>query len=219
VKVMIVDDEPAMLLVFKRMLAKIDGVELVACHQRVEQALSFVQTNEVDLAILDIMIASDNGLQLARSLRAANRNLHIVFTTSSTEYALDAYDVYPLDYIVKPISSVRLAQTIARAGSNRGASLAVDHDDMLVAEEQTESSEKETETETEAEQTIVLTTREKEVLQGIAAGQSNEEIAQLLEISLSTVKVHTRNVFHKLDVRNRVSAVVRAQQLSLLDEQ
>jgi len=217
VKVMIVDDEPAMLLVLKRMLAKIDGVELVACHQSVEQALSFVQTNEVDLAILDIMIASDNGLQLARSLRAVNRNLHIVFTTSSTEYALDAYDVYPLDYIVKPISSVRLAQTIARAGSSRGASLAVDHDHMQVAEEQTESSE--TETETEAEQTIVLTTREKEVLQGIAAGQSNEEIAQLLEISLSTVKVHTRNVFHKLDVRNRVSAVVRAQQLSLLDEQ
>ena len=216
-KVMIVDDEPAMLLVLKRMLAKIDGVELVACHQSVEQALSFVQTNEVDLAILDIMIASDNGLQLARSLRAVNRNLHIVFTTSSTEYALDAYDVYPLDYIVKPISSVRLAQTIARAGSSRGASLAVDHDHMQVAEEQTESSE--TETETEAEQTIVLTTREKEVLQGIAAGQSNEEIAQLLEISLSTVKVHTRNVFHKLDVRNRVSAVVRAQQLSLLDEQ
>ena len=214
-KVMIVDDEPAMLLVLKRMLAKIDGVELVACHQSVEQALSFVQTNEVDLAILDIMIASDNGLQLARSLRAVNRNLHIVFTTSSTEYALDAYDVYPLDYIVKPISSVRLAQTIARAESSRGASIAVDHDDMLVAEEQAESSE----TETEAEQIIVLTTREKEVLQGIAAGQSNEEIAQLLEISLSTVKVHTRNVFHKLDVRNRVSAVVRAQQLSLLDEQ
>lgn len=210
-KVIIVDDEPAMLLVLQRMLKKIDGVEVVGSFQRTDEALDFIQSNEVELAILDIIIDRNNGLQLAHRLRSLRKDLQIVFTTSSTEYALDAYDVYPLDYIVKPISSVRLAHTIARASNSRKLDDTAEQVHVQEVEEQSDGYA------AAGEQRIGLTMREKEVLQRIAAGQSNEQIAQQLEISLSTVKVHTRNVFHKLEVHNRVSAVVRAQQLSLLE--
>jgi DNA-binding NarL/FixJ family response regulator len=212
VKVLIVDDESAMLLVLKRMLSRIEGVELVGSFQSAAEALDFARGTYVDLAILDIMIAADDGIQLARSLREIHSELDILFTTSSTEFALHAYDVYPLDYMVKPISSTRLARTIARAANRRISSDDRSGEPLLVQAPLTSISEG------GPAQITLLTSREKEVLRSIAAGWSNEEIAEQLQISLSTVKVHVRNVYDKLEVRNRVSAVARAQQLLLLEE-
>ncbi|MCT6923281.1 MULTISPECIES: response regulator [Bacillales] len=118
-KVLIVDDEPIMLLTMKRMLASIDGIELVGSFQQINEALAFLQQHEADIAFLDIEIAEDNGIELARNLRANNANLDIVFTTAHANYAMQAYDVYPLDYMLKPVSKSRLNQTIARAMSKR----------------------------------------------------------------------------------------------------
>jgi LuxR family maltose regulon positive regulatory protein len=53
------------------------------------------------------------------------------------------------------------------------------------------------------------------VLRLIAAGQSNEEIAEQLIISLGTVKAHTSNIYRKLDVRGRTQAIVKARELNL----
>jgi LuxR family maltose regulon positive regulatory protein len=61
-----------------------------------------------------------------------------------------------------------------------------------------------------------LTERELEVLQLIAEGLSNREIADRLVLALSTVKVHTRNIYGKLGVHSRTQAVMRAQELGLL---
>jgi two-component SAPR family response regulator len=122
-KVLIVDDEPAMLLAMKRLLSHMEGVELVGSFRNASEALTFVRDRDVDLAFLDIQIAADDGLELARSLRSVCSDLDIVFTTSHAEYAIDAYDVYPLDYMVKPISRIRLAQTIARAAGRRNSPL------------------------------------------------------------------------------------------------
>ncbi|MCQ6563453.1 response regulator [Paenibacillus mendelii] len=121
-KVLIVDDEPGMLLAMKRLLSNMEGVELVGSFQNAAEVLDFVRDRSVDLAFLDIMIAADDGLELARSLRSVRADLDIVFTTSHSEFAMNAYDVYPLDYMVKPISRKRLAQTITRAASRRSAS-------------------------------------------------------------------------------------------------
>ena len=61
-----------------------------------------------------------------------------------------------------------------------------------------------------------LTQREEEVLRLIAAGRSNPEIAELLYLSLNTVKWHAKNLYGKLGVSSRVEAVTRAQELDLL---
>jgi two-component SAPR family response regulator len=121
-KVLIVDDEPAMLLAMKRLLSNMEGVELVGSFQNATEVLDFVLGHDVDLAFLDIQIGADDGLELARSLRSLNTKLDIVFTTSHSEFAIEAYDVYPLDYMVKPISRMRLAQTVTRATSRLNAS-------------------------------------------------------------------------------------------------
>ncbi|WP_240762608.1 response regulator [Paenibacillus thalictri] len=119
----LVDDEPAMLLAMRMLLSRLDGVKLVSCFQTAAEALAFIDDVEVDMAFLDIELNGDSGLELARRLRAKDANLDIVFTTSHTEFSMQAYDVYPLDYMVKPISRQRLAQTIARADSKRLASV------------------------------------------------------------------------------------------------
>ncbi|WP_091012265.1 response regulator transcription factor [Paenibacillus amylolyticus] len=217
-KVLIVDDEFAMLLAMKRMLSNMEGVNLVGSFRDAAEALDFVRGSNVDLAILDIMIAGDNGLELARNLRSIRAELDIVFTTSHAEFALNAYDVYPLDYMVKPISRIRLAQTITRAMNKRSIS----SDESIegwagnhAANE--DESISNTSYVVEAPALVaLLTSREREVLQGIAAGSTNEEIAEQLQISLSTVKVHVRHIFSKLEVHNRVSAVARAHDLAVI---
>jgi LuxR family maltose regulon positive regulatory protein len=62
-----------------------------------------------------------------------------------------------------------------------------------------------------------LTPREQEILEQLAAGLTNQEIAERLVISAETVKKHTGSIYGKLGVRSRTSAVVRARELHLLD--
>lgn len=114
-KVIIIDDEQAMLAIMQRMLRKIEGVEIIGGFQSVKEALLFTQDTAVDIAFVDIMIADESGLELARRLRAGQKDMEIVFVTSHREYAVDAFDTYPLDYMVKPVSQKRLIQTIERA--------------------------------------------------------------------------------------------------------
>ena len=61
-----------------------------------------------------------------------------------------------------------------------------------------------------------MSERELEVLALLAAGKSNRQIASELFVALSTVKTHAKNIYGKLDVRNRTQAVSRARQLELL---
>ncbi|MDQ0723522.1 DNA-binding NarL/FixJ family response regulator [Paenibacillus sp. W4I10] len=217
-KVLIVDDEFAMLLAMKRMLSNMEGVKLVGSFRDAAGALDFVRGSNVDLAILDIMIAGDNGLDLARSLRSIRAELDIVFTTSHAEFALNAYDVYPLDYIVKPISRIRLAQTITRAMNKRSISSDESTERWAGNHAANEDESISNISYVVEAPTLVapLTSREREVLQGIAAGLTNEEIAEQLQISLSTVKVHVRHIFSKLEAHNRVSAVARAHELAVI---
>ena len=63
-KVLLVDDEPIMLLAMKRMLSSIEGVELVGSFQQVEEAFVFLCNHDVDLAFLDIQIGSDDEISL-----------------------------------------------------------------------------------------------------------------------------------------------------------
>ncbi len=63
---------------------------------------------------------------------------------------------------------------------------------------------------------ILLSAREIEVLSLIAAGQSNQEIAEQLCLALNTVKRHAYNIYAKLDVRKRTQAVSKARQLGLI---
>lgn len=114
-KIVIVDDERAMHLIMRRMLDKIEEVEVVGCFLETMSAYSYVENHEVDLVLVDISMPRESGIEFAQRLRERDEDLKIVFVTSHKEYALSAFDVYAYDYIVKPVTQDRLLRTIQRA--------------------------------------------------------------------------------------------------------
>jgi two-component system LytT family response regulator len=115
VKVVIIDDEKVMHLIMKRMLAKVENVEIAGSFQETTSAFAYLANNEVDLVFVDINMPRENGLAFAQRLRESGRYLKLVFVTSHTEYALSAYEVHAFDFMVKPVNQERLHITIERA--------------------------------------------------------------------------------------------------------
>ncbi|MGG1634300.1 response regulator [Paenibacillus sp. NRS-1760] len=115
-KVILIDDEKAMHLIMKRMLAKTSvKVEIAGSFTETETAFFYLMNHDVDLVFLDISMPRETGLELAERLREVGREIKIVFLTSHKEYALPAFDVYAFDYIVKPVVLERLQKTLQRA--------------------------------------------------------------------------------------------------------
>ncbi|MDF2840588.1 MAG: hypothetical protein K0Q99_1360 [Clostridia bacterium] len=114
-KVIIVDDEKSTLLIMKKMISKIPGVEIVGAFQRAKDAYSFLRENKVDMMFVDISMPEESGLELGRRMMSEMPGMDLVYVTSYKEYALEAFSVHAFDYIVKPISQVRLESTIKRA--------------------------------------------------------------------------------------------------------
>lgn len=113
-KVIIVDDEKAMHFIMKRMLAKVDEVEIVGNFHETTAAFSYLLNHDVDLIFLDIKFPGEDGLELAQRLRENGRQMKLVFVTSYEEYASAAFNVQAYDYIVKPVKQDRLHKTVER---------------------------------------------------------------------------------------------------------
>jgi len=197
IKAIIIDDELAMHLILKRMLKKMDQVEVVGSFQETASAYSFLERHQVDVAFVDIHMPGESGLDFARRLRARGWPKRLIFVTSHKEYALPAFDVYAYDYMVKPLSQKRLAETIERVLSEESASI---------------------EGEDKAEPSLIepLTKREREVLQLMSNGLSNKEIAKRFKLSEGTIKNHAVNIFGKLQVKNRVQATIRGKRFKMI---
>ncbi len=114
-KAIIVDDEKSMLLIMRKMLAKLQEVEIAGIFQDTGDAFRFLKDNPVDLIFVDIRMPEESGLEFARRIAADSIPGALVFLTSYKEYALEAYDVCAFDYIMKPIDQERLTRTVRRA--------------------------------------------------------------------------------------------------------
>lgn len=96
-------------------------LEAVQGFARPQEALEWAQNNPVDLALLDINMPEMTGLELARRLREANPGMAIIFLSASSRYALEAYEVHPTSYLLKPFDQGRLTREIEYALSGREA--------------------------------------------------------------------------------------------------
>ena len=95
---------------------KLDG-EIVFSTQSPNELIKYVKNDPVDVAILDIDFDNDNdtaGLEIANTIRKHDKNIYIIFITAHLEFGLVAYKYKTFDYIAKPVTYERLAQTILR---------------------------------------------------------------------------------------------------------
>lgn len=119
-RVAIVDDEPLARDYLKRILSKFSYVELVACYNNGRQAIAGLQADPVDVAFLDIQMPGLTGIDVIKSLQSDTMPL-MVFATAYSEFAVEAFELHAVDYILKPflmnVWVKRLA--VAKRGSSR----------------------------------------------------------------------------------------------------
>lgn len=113
-KAIIVDDEAPARSEMKFLLDELDQTEVVAEAASVREAIEKLKEYPCDVMFLDISMPEASGLQLAEALQHLKFPPAVVFVTAYSEFAIDAFKVNAIDYLVKPVESERLAQAIAR---------------------------------------------------------------------------------------------------------
>ncbi len=111
-RVFVVDDERLAVRRLTRLLNETGRVEIAGSATDPEAALAFLQANPIDLLFLDVQMPGLTGFELLGRLA---RDVPVVFTTAFDQYALAAFDVHSIDYLLKPIAPERLARALDRA--------------------------------------------------------------------------------------------------------
>jgi two-component system LytT family response regulator len=113
-RVMIVEDEVHILNYMKKKLSEYEIFKVEATFSSPEEALSSFEAIQPDVVFLDIEMPRINGIDLARRLLDKKYDLQIVFTTAYGQYALEAFEVEAIDYLMKPIVSDDILRVIKR---------------------------------------------------------------------------------------------------------
>lgn len=114
-RAILIDDEPLALRKLKLMLEReVEEIAVVGEYQNAEDAYAGIIQQRPDVVFLDICMPGLNGLSLALRLQEASPGTEIVFVTAYDHYAVKAFELYALDYVMKPVLKERLAQTVKR---------------------------------------------------------------------------------------------------------
>jgi two-component system, LytTR family, response regulator len=116
-RVLIVDDEHLARQAMRRLLADHPRIEIVGEAETIEQAIAAVRETQPDLVFLDIELGGGDGFDL---LAALERPPVVVFVTAYAEYAVEAFEVNAVDYLLKPVAPERLAESLVRAERELG---------------------------------------------------------------------------------------------------
>jgi two-component system, LytTR family, response regulator len=111
-KALIIDDERLARAEVRRLLDDFNWVKIVGEAENAEQALALIQAQQPDLLFLDVQMPGKTGFDLIEEIRGDMPR--IIFTTAYDEFALRAFEVNALDYLMKPITPDRFAAALAR---------------------------------------------------------------------------------------------------------
>ena len=193
-RVLVVDDHDVVHWGFRVLLGEQPWVERCLAARTGDEALRLLPTLRPDVALVDLFLAGESGADVCDSIRKASPTTRVLLISGAG----------------------RMSPAAARAAGASGF-VSKDWDAREVARAVRMVGVGMTVFEPTAEQPApMLSEREREVLDLIAAGSTNREIAEELFLSPHTVKEHTSAVYRKLQARNRAEAVQRAQRIGLL---
>jgi two-component system response regulator AlgR len=112
---MVVDDEPLAVERLQLLLARCEGVAVVGTAPDGEAALRLAAAVKPDLLLLDIAMPGMDGIEVACSLAGAGADPAVIFVTAFDNFAVAAFDVAAVDYLMKPVDPERLARALDRA--------------------------------------------------------------------------------------------------------
>ena len=195
IKLVLVDDHPLVLGGLEQLLRAEADFEVLATCGTVEAAWDAVNSHHPDVVILDLNLPDEDGLSLLRRLDPAKPPAVVVLTASHDEnLLLDAARQGARGIVLKAMAP-RILEDCVRAAYNGEYRLMVNGVDL--GERVQERKNVETELE------HMLTPREMQIVRLVALRMDNQQIAEKLQISVGTVKIHLHHVYDKLNLQGR----------------
>lgn len=210
VNVMITDDH-AMIREGLKSLLELDGdIRVVEEASDGEECILKLRERIPDVLLLDINMPVMNGLEVLERIKELHLSVKVLILTvhNEVEYLLRAVDLGINGYLLKDSDFDDLRKAIFAVG--RGETFIQESLMPLLESKMTQRTDEE-------KKIADLTGREMEVLQHLAYGMYNKEIAETLHISERTVKNHVSSIFKKIDVNDRTQAAVFAIRNHLID--
>lgn len=121
IRFLVVDDEPLAIERLQLLLARMDGVIVAGTASDGAAALRLVEAVRPDAVLLDIAMPGMDGIDVARALARVERPPVVIFVTAFDTFAVAAFDIEAVDYVMKPVSAERLARAVERARERLGA--------------------------------------------------------------------------------------------------
>jgi NarL family two-component system response regulator LiaR len=200
IQVMLVDDHNVVRSGLATFLRAYDDLELVAEAKNGKEAVKLCREKKPDVILMDLMMPEMDGIAATKAILAEYPEIKIIAMTSFEDEQLvqGVLAAGAISYLIKNVTSDELAKAIREAASGR-STLSPEAARVLVQA-----------TRPTYHPTFDLTEREREVLQLVVKGHSNQQIAESLVISIPTVKAHISNILSKLQVSSRTEAIAYA---------
>jgi len=203
IRVLLVDDHPVVRAGLSAVLNTGDDIDVVAQAGTGREALEVLASTQVDVVVSDIQMPQMDGVELTAELGKIGGPPVLILTTFDTENLIvAAMNAGAQGYLLKDAPPEGLARAVRAV--NEGRPVMSDQVTVALTRRLTQPR-------------TSLSARELEILEAVASGHTNKEIAQELFISQATVKTHLVHIFDKLGVDNRTSAVAKAREQQLID--
>jgi len=230
IRVLLADDQALVRAGFAMMLSVEDEIEVVGEVANGQEAVDFAAANPVDIILMDVQMPVLDGIRATEQIVAADQAKVIILTTFEREdYLFDAIQAGASGFLLKnadPDDLVGAVHAVACGHALLAPEVTVRVIErfarQLEAERNTAAAPAgpapvEPQPDPEQQKLLAsLTAREREVLELVAAGLSNAEIASRMFVAEATVKTHVSNLLGKVQVRDRVQAVVFAYESGLI---
>ncbi len=202
-KVFIVDDHYMVIEGIRSLLQNEKDIEWTGHASNAASCLAFLQQQQPDVILMDINLPDKSGIDLCKEVREKYPAVYVIglSTFNQQSFIQKMMGNGASGYVLKNATQEELMEAIAAVSAGK----------TFLSDEAAQSLRKNNEGEIP-----VLTRREKEVLELIADGLTNNEIAQKLFISVTTVDTHRKNLLAKFDARNIASLIKAAMQMQLL---
>ncbi len=212
VRVVLVDDHDLLRQGMKAMLESQTDIVVVGEAADGEQALTAVEQSLPDVVVIDVIMLAKDGIEATREIKDAFPNIGVLVLSGHDEqqFIFDALKAGASGYLLKTAELEEVVQTVKSVASGEARLDPTLAGRMLNEFQGYQKSEV-----TEVFQP--LTPREREILRLMSQGLPNKTIASRLKISERTVTTHVANIYSKLHVNNRVSAIHEAMRRRILD--